>query len=42
MLTLSSVHWVMNIWEEPILVHVLDKPEVMNTGTDDWDEMPSA
>src|SRR5690349_19576369 len=23
------------------LVHVLDKPEVMNTGTDDWDEIPS-
>jgi ribonucleoside-diphosphate reductase alpha chain len=23
------------------LVHVLDKPEVMNTGTDDWDEVPS-
>ncbi|ULQ55023.1 vitamin B12-dependent ribonucleotide reductase [Flavihumibacter rivuli] len=24
------------------LVHVLDKPEVMNTGDDDWDEQPSA
>jgi len=23
------------------LVHVLDKPEVLNTGTDDWDEVPS-
>jgi len=23
------------------LVHVLDKPEVMNTGADDWDEIPS-
>ena len=23
------------------LVHVLDKPEVLNTGTDDWDEIPS-
>jgi ribonucleoside-diphosphate reductase alpha chain len=23
------------------LVHVLDKPEVMNTGTDEWDEIPS-
>jgi ribonucleoside-diphosphate reductase alpha chain len=23
------------------LVHVLDKPEVMNAGTDDWDEVPS-
>jgi ribonucleoside-diphosphate reductase alpha chain len=23
------------------LVHVLDKPEVMNTGVDDWDEVPS-
>jgi ribonucleoside-diphosphate reductase alpha chain len=23
------------------LVHVLDKPEVMNTGTDNWDEIPS-
>ncbi len=23
------------------LVHVLDKPEVMNTGGDDWDEVPS-
>lgn len=23
------------------LVHVLDKPEVMNTGSDDWDEIPS-
>ena len=23
------------------LVHVLDKPEVMNTGTDDWDEIPT-
>ena len=23
------------------LVHVLDKPEVMNTGTDDWDEPAS-
>jgi len=23
------------------LVHVLDKPEVFNTGTDDWDEVPS-
>ncbi|HMU45131.1 MAG TPA: vitamin B12-dependent ribonucleotide reductase [Chitinophagaceae bacterium] len=22
------------------LVHVLDKPEVMNTGNDDWDEVP--
>ncbi len=24
------------------LVHVLDKPEVMNTGTDDWDDIPVA
>lgn len=23
------------------LVHVLDKPEVMNTGADDWDEVPT-
>ncbi len=23
------------------LVHVLDKPEVKNTGTDDWDEIPT-
>jgi ribonucleoside-diphosphate reductase alpha chain len=23
------------------LVHVLDKPEVLNTGTDDWDDVPS-
>jgi ribonucleoside-diphosphate reductase alpha chain len=23
------------------LVHVLDKPEVLNTGTDNWDEIPS-
>ncbi|MFN4313097.1 MAG: vitamin B12-dependent ribonucleotide reductase [Chitinophagaceae bacterium] len=23
------------------LVHVLDKPEVMNTGNDDWDDIPS-
>jgi ribonucleoside-diphosphate reductase alpha chain len=23
------------------LVHVLDKPEVMNTGSDEWDEIPS-
>ena len=23
------------------LVHVLDKPEVMNTGSDDWDEIPT-
>jgi ribonucleoside-diphosphate reductase alpha chain len=23
------------------LVHVLDKPEVMNTGSDEWDEVPS-
>lgn len=23
------------------LVHVLDKPEVMNTGADEWDEIPS-
>ncbi len=23
------------------LVHVLDKPEVMNSGTDDWDDIPS-
>ena len=23
------------------LVHVLDRPEVMNTGTDDWDEIPT-
>ncbi|HEX5651980.1 MAG TPA: vitamin B12-dependent ribonucleotide reductase [Chitinophagaceae bacterium] len=23
------------------LVHVLDKPEVMNTGADDWDDVPS-
>ena len=23
------------------LVHVLDKPEVLNTGTDDWDEIPT-
>jgi ribonucleoside-diphosphate reductase alpha chain len=24
------------------LVHVLDKPEVMNTGNDDWDEIPTS
>jgi ribonucleoside-diphosphate reductase alpha chain len=24
------------------LVHVVDKPEVMNTGADDWDEIPSS
>ena len=24
------------------LVHVLDKPEVMNTGRDDWDEIPTS
>jgi ribonucleoside-diphosphate reductase alpha chain len=24
------------------LVHVLDKPEVANTGTDDWDEIPTS
>jgi ribonucleoside-diphosphate reductase alpha chain len=24
------------------LVHVLDKPEVMNTGLDDWDDVPSS
>ena len=24
------------------LVHVLDKPELMNTGTDDWDEIPTS
>ena len=24
------------------LVHVLDKPEVLNTGTDDWDEIPNS
>jgi ribonucleoside-diphosphate reductase alpha chain len=24
------------------LVHVLDKPEVMNTGKDDWDEIPTS
>ncbi len=24
------------------LVHVLDKPEVMNTGADDWDEIPTS
>lgn len=23
------------------LVHVLDKPEIMNTGTDDWDDVPT-
>ena len=23
------------------LVHVLDKPEIMNAGTDDWDEVPT-
>ena len=23
------------------LVHVIDKPEVMNTGSDDWDEIPT-
>jgi ribonucleoside-diphosphate reductase alpha chain len=23
------------------LVHVVDKPEIMNTGADDWDEIPS-
>ena len=22
-------------------MHVLDKPEVLNTGTDDWDDVPS-
>jgi ribonucleoside-diphosphate reductase alpha chain len=24
------------------LVHVLDKPEVLNTGKDDWDEIPTS
>ena len=24
------------------LVHVLDKPEVMNTGNDDWDDIPTS
>ncbi len=24
------------------LVHVLDKPEVLNTGADDWDDIPSS
>jgi ribonucleoside-diphosphate reductase alpha chain len=24
------------------LVHVLDRPEVMNTGTDDWDDIPTS
>ncbi|HMH32790.1 MAG TPA: hypothetical protein VK543_07155, partial [Puia sp.] len=24
------------------LVHVLDKPEVLNTGRDDWDEIPTS
>jgi ribonucleoside-diphosphate reductase alpha chain len=24
------------------LVHVLDRPEIANTGTDDWDEIPSS
>lgn len=24
------------------LVHVIDKPEVLNTGTDDWDEVPTS
>jgi ribonucleoside-diphosphate reductase alpha chain len=24
------------------LVHVLDKPEIQNTGTDEWDELPAA
>lgn len=24
------------------LVHVLDKPEVLNTGTDDWDDIPTS
>jgi ribonucleoside-diphosphate reductase alpha chain len=24
------------------LVHVLDKPEIMNTGADDWDEIPTS
>src|SRR5688572_27298523 len=24
------------------LVHVLDRPEVLNTGTDDWDEIPTS
>jgi ribonucleoside-diphosphate reductase alpha chain len=24
------------------LVHVLDKPQIMNTGTDDWDEIPTS
>jgi ribonucleoside-diphosphate reductase alpha chain len=24
------------------LVHVLDKPELMNTGTDDWDDIPTS
>ncbi len=24
------------------LVHVLDKPELLNTGTDDWDEIPTS
>jgi ribonucleoside-diphosphate reductase alpha chain len=23
-------------------VHVLDKPEIMNTGTDDWDDIPTS
>jgi ribonucleoside-diphosphate reductase alpha chain len=24
------------------LVHVLDRPEIMNTGTDDWDDIPTS
>jgi ribonucleoside-diphosphate reductase alpha chain len=24
------------------LVHVLDKPEVLNTGADDWDDIPTS
>ncbi|MEJ0083676.1 MAG: hypothetical protein WDM78_22615 [Puia sp.] len=35
--TLFSVPWLMNTWAGTDLVHVLDKPEVMNTGTADWD-----
>jgi ribonucleoside-diphosphate reductase alpha chain len=31
----------MNILVAPIWCHVPDKPEVLNTGADDWDDVPS-
>jgi ribonucleoside-diphosphate reductase alpha chain len=32
----------MNILGRTDLVHVLDKPEVLNTGGDDWDDIPTS